>query len=410
MTTMQLTLNFWHVPMVPTRAHRDEYKTCSNCSAEVDPADFNDEHELCDECYHEEFISCESCGDETHIDDSRSSDDGDCFCDSCYDDKFTSCDGCSCEINRNQCLTSSGGGDYCDSCYCERFTTCDECDCEIDIHNDDYRSTDYGIFCCDCRAGREEWDQDMDWSGRNVCDKMGTLRKFGVELETDRCDDYEDWASGTAWGAKEDGSISGKEFVSPPLWGDDGYDSVMDFCRRMESNGCEVDDRCGFHLHIDLSDCDAGQRKAIALAYHYTRNVWASFVDDDRKDTYYAQYSIRKDGTVHWDRDTIMRGEGHPYCGERYVWLNWSSYSQHNTVEVRSHEATCDGRAVINWAKAHTKFVDYVRGLTCGQITRIFGSEQDATIMRELKHIWDDADLHDYYTRKSGIGREACIA
>jgi hypothetical protein len=274
------------------------------------------------------------------------------------------------------------------------------------LPNGEYSSTDYGVYCTGCRRSNgEEWDQDSHWSGCAGYDKIGSSRKFGVELETSYSPDYEDWADGHGWGAKTDGSTSGMEFVSPAMHGNDGYDSVIDFASKMDRNGCEVDDSCGYHVHIDLSDTSKEQRKVIALAYHYTRKVWSKFVDRSRRDTYYARYSSDSQHASEgdWDRDKIMAGDDKPRGRDRYCWLNWSAFDRHSTVEVRSHEATCDGRAVINWVKAHTKFVDYVKGMTVGEVTRTFGSEQDSAIMRELRFAWDDNDLADYYQNKGGI-------
>jgi hypothetical protein len=240
---------------------------------------------------------------------------------------------------------------------------------------------------------------------------MGTRRKFGVELETSESPDYEDWAEYGGWGAVTDGSTSGMEFVSPPMHGNDGYDSVIEMCRRIKSNGCSIDSDCGYHVHLDLSDTDKGQRKAIALAYHYTRNVWAKFVDESRRDTNYARFNVNSEAngyggrapTVYWDRDSIVKGDDKPDVDTRYVWVNWASYNKHGTVEVRSHEATIDGRAVINWARAHALFIDYVKDMTVGQVTRVFGSEQPKAIMRELRYAWKDSSLADYYQSKGGI-------
>jgi len=240
---------------------------------------------------------------------------------------------------------------------------------------------------------------------------MGSNRKFGIELETSRCGDYSNWVVGTSWGVKEDSSISGMEFVSPPLRGNDGYDSVMEVCDNMLGTDYQVDDGCGYHLHCDLSDSTAEQRKSIALAYHYTCAVWHSFIDTARHDTRYSRLHAKSkhcggwhgstEGGKYYDDKDILDGNGHPDISERYIWINWNSFSVHNTVEIRAHHGTIDGREVINWAKAHIKFVDYVSKMTPGQVVRAFRGRTHDQIMLELRFIWNDSDISDYYNSKA---------
>ena len=400
---------------VPTTAHRDDINVCTNCNEETDFDDWNGETEQCESCYYETHTACADCGDMCDDDDMKECTNysystrnrrGSKYCESCFSNDHFECHSCGDDYHNDDSRACEGGYDYCEDCYCETFTSCDGCDRELEREGYDVHCTENGETYCDCcydEYGGEDWDQDRHWSGCAEFDKIGSSRKFGVELETSESPNYSDWARNTGWGAKEDGSVSGKEFVSPPMYGNDGYASVMDFCNKMDRNGCEVTDSCGFHLHIDLSDTNASQRKSIALAYHYTRMVWESFTDSSRHDTYYARRSSssRHYSSADWDRKKIVDGNDKPTAHCRYVWLNWNSFNKFSTVEVRSHEPTCDGRAVCNWIKAHTNFVDKVKDMTVGQVTRMFGSECPKTIMRELRFMWDDKELSDYYTRKA---------
>lgn len=410
--TMQRTFgaDFGLATKVPVSTHRDDPRTCSCCGdSDVSLEDWDSDRDMCESCS-EDHAECDECGELCHIDELQQSEarnDHRQLCESCYDDEHVTCTGCGDSVHRDEARTSECGDDWCESCYCDNFTSCDDCGAEIDINSGEYHSDDYGIYCTNCRSHShgDEWDQDYHWRGCDAYDKLGSSRKFGVELETSYSPDYEDWAHGYGWGAKTDGSTSGMEFVSPPMHGNDGYDSVIDFARRMDRNGCEINRDCGYHVHIDLSDTSKEQRKAIALAYHYTRKQWAKFVDCERRDTFYARYNVdsRHNGSGDWDRDKIMGGDDKPDAYDRYCWANWNAFNRHKTIEIRSHEATCDGRAVINWVKAHIKFVDYVKSMTVGQVTRAFGSEQDGPVMRELAYAWDDAELTKYYKDKGGI-------
>lgn len=389
---------------------KDNFVKCYECAGIIDKSDSHkgtDNESYCEICFYDQFINCDRCDKLTFRDECSFTNDGDSYCDRCYNLTHTECEGCS-EYFHNSNLTSEMG-DYCVPCFDERFFHCDVC--TNTLARDDVYVDDGQVLCESCHDNNEEWEPGR-WSGCSEYDKVGSSRRFGIELESSECDGYADWARFDNWGAKKDGSIDGMEFVSPPLYGNDGYDSVIEFCRIANKNGVRVDRDCGYHLHIDLSDTNKHQRKAIALAYHYTRNVWALFVDPSRRDINYAryhcegQYAREMFKGKYWDRKDIIWGDDHPNVSERYLWCNWRSFAKHKTVEIRSHEATFDGRAVINWARAHTKFVDHVRVLTIGQIGRKFGNEENDIIMKELRHTWNDDSLWEFYRTKSGLVAE----
>jgi len=156
-------------------------------------------------------------------------------------------------------------------------------------------------------------------------------------------------------------------------------------------------------LHCDLSNTTADQRKAIALAYAYTCDFWFACVDSNRRTNNYCHANKSEGGRVYWDVDGIKAGSDFPDVSTRYVWLNWCAYSSHRTVEVRLHEGTLDGSAVCNWIKAHLRFIDSVMNMTPGQITRKFGNKTLKTQMRNMRDIWMDDELSNYYGRKAGI-------
>jgi len=346
---------------------------CEHCNELTPKTELGDNDDYCEECRQEHYDSCSDCGGVISREDATSNEDGDTFCDRCYSRTYTTCAGCESELRYNDCVDRHGCN-YCESCA---------------------PSDDSG-----------EIEEDSHWRGRDVFDKIGSRRKFGVELETDSCDGWSEWVGDTGWGGKEDGTVSGKEFVSPILYGDDGYDSAWNFAKRMTREGYDVDSSCGYHLHCDLSDTSEDERKSIALAYAYTCDFWLSCVDEERRTNTYCHPNVH-DGRVHWDVATIKDGDGHPECRTRYVWLNWCAYSSHKTVEVRLHHGTCDAREVCNWIKAHLRFIDFVVNMTPGQITRMFGNKTMASQVRNMRDIWRDDELSDYYARAVGVEENA---
>lgn len=386
-------------PVVPVAPHRDDLVLCEDSGNRIER---DDAIEAADGTFFEHRDSvteCPDCGDTYGCD---VIDEHDGHCETCRRDNYTECHACGDVIANDDRTTCEGGNDYCRDCYCDRFYTCDDCGCEV--HRDDVVSRRDGCYCSSCAPCDEDSERDSvsSWRNRGGHAKVGSRRNFGVELETSNSDGWSEWIDNTPFGAKHDGSVDGKEFVSPVLNGDDGIDAVDNLCNYAKRNGCTVNRSCGYHLHIDMSGESAEELQRIALAYAYTREFWFGCVAESRRSNHYCHSNVYG-GDVYWDEHTIKAGSGRPRPTTRYIWANWSAYSAHNTLEIRLHEGTLDGRAVCNWIKAHLRFVDYVKGLTIGQITRIFGNKSLKAQMRNMRDLWKDAELSDYYAEKVGV-------
>lgn len=401
------------VPVVPTLP--------SELAAFVDPVTCVDNDEVMErddaiECYNGDFYAsqdnvadCPDCDRCTPVDEL---DDNDGHCERCRQRDYTACEGCGEVIRQRDCTTSEGGDDYCDSCYNERYITCAGCNGEV--ATDDAIERRGCLYCESCSMPSEDGEHPVpeNFVNRSGCAEAGSSRCFGVELETSECNGWSEFIEDTAFGVKEDGSISGKEFVSAVLSGDDGLNAVRNLCKYANRNGFDVDSDCGYHLHIDLTNESDEELRRIALAYAYTCDFWNACVESDRVDGYYCRYNKagRHSSAGYWDANTIKAGAGRPRAYERYVWANWQAYDRHSTLEIRLHHATLDGRAVCNWVKAHIRFVDYVKGLTVGQITRIFGNKTVKAQMRNMRDLWKDAALSDYYAAAAGVDCDSYAA
>lgn len=409
------------------REDREQCCNCNNWDLSEDMRTCSNNDHWCESCHNDHFYYCEGCSDDHPQEDCRSSDAGDIYCDSCYDDNFSSCISCSEEITNDESYGAPDGETYCSDCHCEAWTECEECCSEVSREESHYHND--MTLCDDCvgssNAGsRPQYRTPRSWSGSDECSELGSMRRFGIELELIECGGYDSWLDQDVWGAKTDGSVShGMEFVTAPIAGNDGLAAIREFCEHAEDNDFGVDSRCGFHLHCDLTGSRGIQRKSIALAYHYTCELWHDFIDRSRYDTSYSRLNseTRHDYDAYhgspsgkrktfWDRKSIMDNDGHPTNSERYVWINWNAYSKFNTVEIRSHHPTCNGEEVTNWVKAHIKFIDFVQNLTVGQITRTFGGNNiKGKQMAEFRHIWDDSGLFDFYNKKYEQRNAHCL-
>lgn len=375
---------------------------CNWCQHESDNCDDFREgtagNHYCQLCWDGMFAECVHCGKVVRINDASSDPDGDAVCDDCFNDRYTRCDACGDVINQDDATRSEAGDDYCERCYNRRFFTCRGCDAECD--QDEYNE---GGYCDDCAEHmRDEDEYGYDWlAGRDVLGreflKIRSRRKFGVELEVSSAPGYRDMEDNTVFGAKDDGTRGVvKEFVSPVLQGDEGLDAVAEWCK--QAGSFEVADCCGYHLHIDCTGLGVRQRKAVALAYVMTRNVWASFVTEKRRVNHFCHsgqwgaYDI-----LHSTWDALMQDIG---C-DRYRWCNWLAYNRHNTVEIRLHTGTVNYAKITNWVKAHVRFVDWAAGHTAEEVYAKLGGKTSRELFDMLCGIWGDDELSGFYRRRA---------
>jgi hypothetical protein len=237
------------------------------------------------------------------------------------------------------------------------------------------------MYCPDCHGGRENFDAKRFSHDDNSYNKIGH-RKFGVEIETDDCPGYEDFDGSYHFGAKDDGSINGKEFVSAVLSGDKGLKAVDDFCKAANRNGFSVNDDCGLHVHFDMREENNDSMKAIYLALRMTYDVWKHCVDESRVGAHYCA----DDNT---DLAEVYKLSGNyawqDYCGRsrRYKWLNINAYSYHST-----------------WIRALSLFIDWAARNDWHTVRNMLIAKTPSQKWEFVCKVWSDcgaSDLIEYY-------------
>jgi len=313
----------------------------------------------------------------------------------CVQDWFT-CTNCGEECE------SLAGEDICEDCYNDIYSTCD--DCGEFFANDDLTTSGHRILCNDCFRQNSDWEPTGFVKKTDSYGRVGSPRCFGIEIETDECKDYTDLYNDSAWGAKNDCSVSGKEFVSDILSGDAGLDEVRRLCEFAANNGWSVDSRCGLHLHFDVSKESDENLRRIAGAYLLTYSVWGKFVDSNRLNNIYCEASnatFDEIGTWGAFSDFANRQP-------RYEWINFAAYAKHKTFEIRLHQGSLDANKICNWIRAHIIFADYAAKHTLGDIKRTFGRLDATGKFHKLCAIWTTAgcaDLVDYYSSVGGFDK-----
>ena len=148
----------------------DSYATCHICDTEMNEdnscycedccENMCDDHAywidslgkyVCEECFEENYVVCDECGERIHKDDAHLYND-EIYCDGCYDSKFEECYECG-ETFEKDDMNIVNDEWYCDDCSEEKFADCDECG-----YTRDKEDTFYCNICCStyCTSCKEE--------------------------------------------------------------------------------------------------------------------------------------------------------------------------------------------------------------------------------------------------------------
>jgi len=223
-----------------------------------------------------------------------------------------------------------------------------------------------------------------------------------LELETDTCVGYEDLEDGGAWGAKNDPTCCAKELYSDILDGDVGLEAIADLVKLAEKNNWRAGGGCGYHLHIDMRQENNDSLFAAAYAYRITERMWARFVSARRCSDSYCH-------PIRWSCADLI-GYGSTFsqfartaCRGRYEWVNIAAYNYHSTFEIRLHHGTCNKHEIINWVKAHIRFVDWATTLGFDKVREKMSNLNIGELFDLIaSEAWQDNDLRAYYAAKGG--------
>lgn len=377
----------------------DQFVECHECNqyALRDEAYRINRIWYCPNCYINMQVCC-NCGTATPQGRTVA---GDFFCPSCYNQVFRICAECGRSVESYHLRQPPDcSGALCHDCFDDVCYRCDDCGESIWI--DDAVHTDDGTYCRNCyRHAKREWDSKPFGCLSPSYDKIGSTRKFGVELETSDCYNHTDLYDNTIWGCKTDYSISGMEFVSPILYGDDGLEEIKDLCKA--GRGWHVNSSCGYHAHLDITNEDWRSLRSIAYAYHKTYQLWCCFVSQYRRTNNMCaspNYDIETILDIHsaedWDYFVARR--------DRFEFINWRAYLVHNTLEIRIHDASLDSEEICNWIKCHARFIDFVAGCSLNDVKDLLNCsiEQQFEVLTDII----GKELSDYYrSRAEQMGR-----
>ena len=235
---------------------------------------------------------------------------------------------------------------------------------------------------------------------------IGSKRKFGVEIETHSCSRRGELQEHTNFGCKGDCSISGSEFDSPIMYGDEGLDHIVDFLAMANERNWEVNSRCGCHTHYDLRDESRDQLFHIAYAYAFTNKIWRRCVPRSMQNRSYCRPPNYRAADVKAGYDVGTEYQNYAYSVDRYFHVNLSAYGEHKTIEVRVLEGTLDAEVICNWITVHCRFIDAVKDMSFEDLRTMF-NHPGRRKFRNFVNLIGDTDLTDWVAARARyVGRK----
>lgn len=235
--------------------------------------------------------------------------------------------------------------------------------------------------------------------------KLTNKRRFGVELEinntvprsliVDVIDDYSDrkirlasWAqsrNNSYWHVKQDATCGllgrewdkGWEVASFVGSGEEDVNHIGTVAQALHEVGCEVNENCGLHVHVEVADFNAYQMGVLLGHYGKFENHIIDATPDYRHnnpycETFFSEFSYRE--RIHgwspaelWSR--LKPREHYPH-NNPYRWrsVNLVNFSyglvnpkwNRKTIEFRLPECSLIDYDVKNWIRLFVNFVDWV--------------------------------------------------
>ena len=263
----------------------EEKRICWDCGAIIENENeaiwYEEEQDyICQDCYDDNYTTCDECGDVIRVDDSIYINDY-IYCQSCVNDNYTTCSYCG-EYIRYGDEYETEEGDVCENCRYDYYEECGECGGVYNrdnMHWDDYNDC---YYCDDCVKDRTI----KEYSYKPSPEFLGNGALFmGIELEIDGAGATEENAREIQAAEeniyiKRDGSLDdGMEIVSHPATLE-YHKNKMGWAELMQTA-----------LHLDYTSHDA---KTCGLHIHVNRNFFGVDTEEQEQGIQRVLYFIEK--------------------------------------------------------------------------------------------------------------------
>lgn len=165
------------------------------------------------------------------------------------------------------------------------------------------------------------------------------------------------------WIIKPDGSC-GMEVCTPVL---KGWNGIMRMCKVVDAfsqdSNIQSDERCSFHVHVDVSDLNQDQLATLISWWVKTEPVFLDSVPPSRKKNHYCQFLGQLDIFEHIENgfvpsDVLLKKLGK--C--KYYTLNTFHHfnNKRKTIEFRIMDGGCclDAYSAKNWVRLILHFIE----------------------------------------------------
>lgn len=185
------------------------------------------------------------------------------------------------------------------------------------------------------------------------------IRQAGVMCNEERGSTIH--ATRTYWKIVGDGSLrsyNGRELVSPPLSGEEGFAQIRKVGQVLTANNCKVNLRCGFHVHVGIARHSVDTWRRVFKIFKKWEPAIDSFMAPSRRGNGYCGSLLMLDPhrfatatTLNDLRSAVGQSTNDPRSPQRYRKVNFLAMLQHRTVEFRQHQGTVDSQKMEMWVK-----------------------------------------------------------
>lgn len=358
-----------------TKTEDEEKYTCCNCENELEE-EREGYHNLCDDCYNDEYFTCERCDRETTTDDDCQSDNRDVYCADCYSAIHRKCESCDCEMRLEDTYTSNKNDDYCASCYYDVFTRCEECNCEITLEYA-FNDGESGPFCEGCYSARgtQTGLHVYSYKPSPVFYGNGDNLFLGVELEVEGNTEIISEIEKPELYFKEDGSLNaGFEIVSHPatlahhkgLW-----TNTLNTLKTGDAKSFQTE-TCGVHVHVNKNFLTETEKIKLGL-FVYGQKQHVEHIA--RRSA--SKWSVFKDKKI----SEMTRSS------ERYEALNWQN---RHTIEFRVFKGNLKPESFFSYLEfvhATCNFVKTENSVTIANNSKAWELFNQYLVVNKAKYI-----------------------
>lgn len=186
------------------------------------------------------------------------------------------------------------------------------------------------------------------------------IRALGFEASFERshfATNYDQWQ------IKPDSSLApagfALEVVSRVLPANQaGIDEATRIAKWLSSNGFDINQTCGYHIHLDASDMTVAEAAAVAFRYNARREEFNMVLPRSRHS---SRWCVPLSGeAMDKVRRAMGNGNEHWTYGERYVAVNLHHLEKPQRkrhIEFRQHSGTLNADKIIGWYKLLCDFV-----------------------------------------------------